>query len=217
MKPTKTIHYETPPNCPPQRSQTHARNSQSVTHAPGTDNAPNAAKMALLGDIITPSQRAILEYIGLPAVLDWLVAGDLLQPIAERLGVGVTALTVWLNSAENVERYREARRLSAHVMQDEGLSIVDKESTNAALSSASVALAKIRFDARARLAGLRDRTQSERYTPPEEVQPRGVVMSSFVFVVSGANNPPQTTHAEPITINQTPSNGADGGSGHDDQ
>jgi hypothetical protein len=201
MKTPKIVGYETPPNCPPQPSQTYARNDMVATPRPGTDNAPNAAKMPLLGTIIAPNQRALLEYFGAPPVLEWIIEGATLRTIAERLGVGVAPLGVWLNEPERLAHYQEARRLSATTLQDDGLTLLDDEANNGDMTSASVALAKIRNDARSRLAGMRDRTQSERYTPPEEVQRAAVVAPSYIFVVTGANTAPSI---EPTTIDAEP-------------
>jgi hypothetical protein len=55
-----------------------------------------------------------------------------------------------------------------------------------------VSLAKIRAEHSMRLAGLRDRTQSERYTPPEEVAPKVTAAAgSMIFVISSANPAPR--------------------------
>ncbi len=107
-------------------------------------------KMEELGDI---------DYI-----CERVIAGETIKTIAHGLGTSSATIYRFIHLGENHAVYREARRLAADALVEEGQDIIDNVSTGGEAPSADVAKAKARADYRRWRAGSDNR---EVYGPPQ--------------------------------------------------
>ncbi len=100
---------------------------------------------------------------GIEIVCMSIVAGKKVNAIAKELGTSRTTIYRYINhTAENASAYREARRLGAAALAEEGLQLLDDADST---SSSAVSKAREQANYRKWLAGVQNR---EEFGPPQQ-------------------------------------------------
>jgi hypothetical protein len=127
----------------------------------------------------------MIELFGEENIFSLISEGYTIKSIAETIGVPYAKLSKWLNDPIRAESYKEAKLFSAQALEDDAREISMRQSAEGYKpTSATVQAAKLQTDVLLRVASHRDRTRSERYTPPEErILPQ--LPQAITFVIRG--------------------------------
>lgn len=132
--------------------------------------------------------QATLELVGLPAVLEMVLAGHAQTAIAARLGISQASLGGWLANLRGPDAalYSEALRASAEAMIDQAQTVIEaaEPTTPAVMKARAVA------DLLIRKAGIRNRAYRERIDSGVALVDMGdagpAPVPSFCLVIHGA-------------------------------